>query len=161
MQTAISSPTTHSFYFNILKDYLSFLLASNIATFLIIKADSFSVSAVCQLQLFEENTHVFTGFFPQSQPSKLSKWGEPCTALFPCIALEHWHAWTWRSWEQRQMEGRSYPWGKGARNWKVIVNSVTRHIPLACLHSETRPYKSANSRGSSRALIESKPMQTQ
>lgn len=81
MLTAISSPTTHSFYFNILKDYLSLLLVSNIATFLIIKADSFSVSAVCQLQLFEANTHIFTGFSPPSQTSKLSKWGGPCTAL--------------------------------------------------------------------------------
>lgn len=66
MLTVISSPTTHSFYFNILKDYLPLLLVSNIATFLIIKADGFSV---CQLQLFEENTHIFLCFlfFPQAQ----------------------------------------------------------------------------------------------
>lgn len=101
MLTAISSPTTRSFYFNILKDYLSLLLVSNIARFLIMKADSFSVSAVCQLQLFEVNTHIFMGFSPSSQTSKLSKWGELCTALFPCTALEHWHTWTRRSWEQR------------------------------------------------------------
>lgn len=62
MLTAISSPTTHSFYFDILKDYLPLLPVSNTVTFLIITADSFSVSAVCQLQLFEANTHIFMGF---------------------------------------------------------------------------------------------------
>lgn len=68
MLTAISSLTTHSFYFNILKDYLPLLLISNIVTFLIIKADSFRVSAVCQLQLFVANTHIFMGVFPPPKP---------------------------------------------------------------------------------------------
>lgn len=87
MLTAISSPTTHSFYFNILKDYLPLLLISNIVTFLIIKADSFRVSAVCQLQLFVANTHIFMGVFSPPQARPLSSASEGNLALLCFLPL--------------------------------------------------------------------------
>lgn len=43
-----------------LEDYLSLLLGNNIARFLIIEADSFTVSAISQLTQFEAKPHIFS-----------------------------------------------------------------------------------------------------
>lgn len=150
MLTAISSPTTHSFYFNILKDYLSFLLVSNITAFLIIKADSFSVSAVCQLQLFEANTHVFTGIFPpQARP--LSSASEGNLALLCFLAL----LWGIGHLDLEKLGAKANGREKlfmreGGSKLKSNCEFSDKMHPISFSANETHPYKSTNSRGSSR-----------